>query len=80
MIFGVRVPSRGLHQIETPLRRGFLFGGIKPRGIEPIKSSCRWQLGCPRLDGGITIMSSNPLGSTAPDNSGPIGWAEKEGI
>ena len=34
----------------------------------------------PRLDGGITIMSSIPLGSTGPDNSRPIGWTEKRGI
>ena len=25
----------------------------------------------------ITTMPSIPLGSTAPDNSGPIGWAKK---
>ena len=25
-------------------------------------------------------MSSIPLGSTGPDNSGPIGWAEKRGF
>ena len=39
------------------------IGWTEKRGIEPIKSSCQWQLGCPRLDGGITIMSSIPLGS-----------------
>jgi len=27
-----------------------------------------------------TTVPSIPLGSTAPDNSGPIGWAEKRGI
>ena len=52
------------HRKTLAQRRGFSYGGAKKRGIEPIKSSCQWQLGCPRLDGGITIMSSNPLGST----------------
>ena len=53
------------------------IGWAEKRGMEPIQSSCQWQLGCPRLDGGITTMPSNPLGSTAPDNRKPIGWSQK---
>ena len=53
------------------------IGWTEKRRIEPIKSSCQWQLGCPRLDGGITTMPSIPLGSAAPDNSEPIGWSQE---
>ena len=53
------------------------IGWAEKRGFEPIQSSCQWQLGCSRLDGGITTVPSIPLGSTAPDNRKPIGWAKK---
>ena len=53
---------------------------VEPRGIEPIKSERRWRSGAFRLDEMHTTMPSNPLGSTAPDNSEPIGWGQEEGI
>lgn len=57
----------------SPKRRDFSFGGAEKRGFEPIQSERQWRSGAFRLDEMHTTVSSIPLGSTAPDNSEPIG-------